>query len=229
MKKKIYALLASFMLAVSMLLTACGNANAIAGNIASQVREEVSQKKQQVEAADSVPDETGSVDLSQIPEFSGTLDNLGRCTAAKASVSQDTMPKEKRGRIGNIKPTGWHTIRYSFINGRYLYNRCHLIGYQLTGENANPKNLITGTRYLNVDGMLPFENMVADYVKETGNHVLYRVTPVFKGNELVARGVLMEAESVEDHGEGIMFNVYCYNNQPGVDIDYATGESQAAR
>ena len=119
--------------------------------------------------------------------------------------------------------------RYSFINGRYLYNRCHLIGYQLTGENANPKNLITGTRYLNVDGMLPFENMVADYVKETGNHVLYRVTPVFKGNELVARGVLMEAESVEDHGEGIMFNVYCYNNQPGVDIDYATGESQAAR
>lgn len=256
MKKKIYALLASFMLAVSMLLTACGNANAIAGNIASQVREEVSQKKQQVEAADSVPDETGSVDLSQIPEFSGkpyvvingnkpffktdelmaqsfesygNLDNLGRCTAAKASVSQDTMPEEKRGRIGNIKPTGWHTIRYSFINGRYLYNRCHLIGYQLTGENANPKNLITGTRYLNVDGMLPFENMVADYVKETGNHVLYRVTPVFKGNELVARGVLMEAESVEDHGEGIMFNVYCYNNQPGVDIDYATGESQAAR
>ena len=139
------------------------------------------------------------------------------------------MPEEKRGRIGNIKPTGWHTIRYSFINGRYLYNRCHLIGYQLTGENANPKNLITGTRYLNVDGMLPFENMVADYVKETGNHVLYRVTSVFKGNELVARGVLMEAESVEDHGVGIMFNVYCYNNQPGVDIDYATGESQAGR
>ena len=158
------------------------------------------------------------------------LDTLGRCGVTYACIGQDLMPTEERGSIGMVKPTGWHTVRYDgLVDGNYLYNRCHLIGYQLTGENANPKNLITGTRYLNVDGMLPFENMVADYVKETGNHVLYRVTPVFKGNELVARGVLMEAESVEDHGVGIMFNVYCYNNQPGVDIDYATGESQAGR
>ena len=128
-----------------------------------------------------------------------------------------------------IKPTGWHTVKYpGIVDGNYLYNRCHLIGYQLSGENANEKNLITGTRYLNVQGMLPFENMVADYVKETGNHVLYRVTPAFVGSELVARGVEMEAYSVEDDGQGVCFHVYCYNVQPGVEIDYATGENWAA-
>ena len=156
------------------------------------------------------------------------LDSLGRCGLAYASVGKDLMPTEERGSIGQVKPSGWHTIKYDNVDGKYLYNRCHLIGYQLTAENANEKNLITGTRYLNVQGMLPFENMVADYVKETGNHVLYRVTPVFEGSNLVASGVQIEAWSVEDDGEGICFNVYCYNVQPGVEIDYASGESQAA-
>ncbi len=155
----------------------------------------------------------------------GELDSLGRCTAAYANVGKDLMPTEKRGSIGSVKPTGWQTAKYDNVDGKYLYNRCHLIGYQLTAENANKKNLITGTRYLNVSGMLPFENMVADYIKETNNHVLYRVTPVFIGDNLVASGVLMEAESVEDNGDGILFNVYCYNVQPGIVIDYATGDS----
>ena len=136
------------------------------------------------------------------------------------------MPHKERESIGMIKPSGWKTQRYEEVDGKYLYNRCHLIGYQLTGENANERNLITGTRAMNVDGMLPFENMTADYIKETGNHVLYRVTPVFEGDNLVASGVQMEAESVEDGGEGICFNVYVYNNQPGIEIDYATGESR---
>lgn len=161
-------------------------------------------------------------------ESYGKLDKLGRCTSAIANIGKDLMPTEKRGAIGSVKPTGWQVAKYDFVDGKYLYNRCHLIGFQLTGENANEKNLITGTRYMNVDGMLPFENMVADYIKETNNHVLYRVTPVFKDNELVARGVLIEALSVEDKGEGICFNVYCYNNQPGVTINYATGESELA-
>ena len=155
------------------------------------------------------------------------LDGLGRCGVAYASVSKDTMPAEERGSIGEVKPTGWHTVKYDNVDGKYLYNRCHLIGYQLTAENANAKNLITGTRYLNVQGMLPFENMTADYVKETGNHVMYRVTPIFEGSNLVASGVLMEAKSVEDNGEGILFCVYVYNVQPGIGIDYATGESHA--
>lgn len=153
------------------------------------------------------------------------LDSLGRCGVSVASVGKDIMPTEERGSIGSVKPTGWHTIKYDGVDGLYLYNRCHLIGYQLTGENANEKNLITGTRYLNVEGMLPFENMVADYVKETNNHVMYRVTPIFEGDNLLASGVLIEAKSVEDKGEGILFNVYCYNVQPGIEIDYATGES----
>ena len=147
---------------------------------------------------------------------------------AEASVGTDLMPSEKRGSISQVKPTGWHSVRYNFVDGKSLYNRCHLIGYQLSGENANERNLITGTRYLNVDGMLPFENMVADYVKETKNHVMYRVTPVFGGNELVARGVLMEGYSVEDDGDGICFNVFCYNVQPKVKINYATGESSGS-
>ena len=138
------------------------------------------------------------------------------------------MPTEDREGIGQVKPSGWHTVKYDIVDGKYLYNRCHLIGFQLAGENANEKNLITGTRYMNTEGMLPFENMVADYIKETGNHVMYRVTPVFDGNDLVAKGVQMEALSVEDHGEGISFNVFVYNKQPGVEIDYATGESWLA-
>lgn len=156
------------------------------------------------------------------------LDSLGRCGVAFANVGLDIMPTEKRGAIGQVKPSGWKTVQYDIVDGKYLYNRCHLIGYQLTAENANKKNLITGTRYLNVQGMLPFENLAADYVKESGNHVLYRVTPIFEGDNLVASGVQMEAMSVEDKGEGVLFNVYCYNVQPGVVIDYATGESALA-
>ena len=156
------------------------------------------------------------------------LDALGRCGTAYANVGTDLMPTEDRGDIGQVKPTGWHTVKYDCVDGKYLYNRCHLIGYQLTGENANEENLITGTRYLNVEGMLPFEDLVADYVQETDNHVLYRVTPVFEGDNLVASGVQMEGWSVEDEGEGVCFNVYVYNVQPGVTIDYATGESALA-
>lgn len=161
-------------------------------------------------------------------EHYSELDRLGRCGVAFASVGQDLMPTEARESISQIKPSGWQTARYDIVDGGYLYNRCHLIGYQLTAENANEKNLITGTRYMNVEGMLPFENMTADYVKETGNHVLYRVTPEFQGDELVARGVLMEARSVEDDGEGISFCVFVYNVQPGIEIDYATGDSWLA-
>ena len=158
--------------------------------------------------------------------YSG-LDSLGRCGMCIASVGKDIMPTEERGNIGQVKPTGWQTVKYNgIVDGNYLYNRCHLIGYQLTGENANEKNLITGTRYMNVDGMLPFENMVADYVKSTGNHVLYRVTPIFEGDNLVASGVTIEAESVEDNGAGLLFNVYVYNVQPGISIDYASGKSE---
>ena len=153
------------------------------------------------------------------------LDSLGRCGVVIANVGRDIMPTEERGNIGMIKPSGWHTVKYQGIDGNYLYNRCHLLGYQLTAENANVKNLITGTRYMNVQGMLPFENQVAEYVKETNNHVLLRVTPIFEGDNLLASGVLMEAKSVEDNGKGVCFNVYCYNVQPGVTINYATGES----
>ena len=205
--------------------------------------------------APAVSDMAEVVALSDVPEFSGEpyvvindnepsfpaedftsegfeeyspLDDLGRCGVAYANVGLETMPTEERGSISNVKPTGWKSVQYDFVDGKSLYNRCHLIGFQLTGENANRQNLITGTRYMNVDGMLPFENMVADYVKETENHVLYRVTPIFEGNNLVASGVQMEAQSVEDKGEGVCFNVYVYNNQPGVTIDYATGDSWAS-
>lgn len=174
---------------------------------------------------DNDPDFTDADMTTTSFESYGELDGLGRCTTAFANIGKDLMPAEKRGPIGEVKPTGWQTAKYDNVDGKYLYNRCHLIGYQLTGENANEKNLITGTRYLNVDGMLPFENMVADYIKETNNHVLYRVTPVFSGDNLVASGVQMEAESVEDNGDGILFNVYCFNAQPGIAIDYATGDS----
>ena len=153
------------------------------------------------------------------------LDSLGRCGAAFANIGQELMPTEERGKIGQVRPSGWHTQKYDCVDGKYLYNRCHLIGYQLTGENANEENLITGTRYMNVEGMLPFEDMTADYIRETGNHVLYRVTPLYNGDDLVASGVQMEAQSVEDGGQGVLFNVYCYNVQPGVGIDYSTGDS----
>ncbi len=201
----------------------------------------------------SVPLTDDAITLQNIPEYNGNpyvvlydnqplfseaeyttdafenyaeLDSLGRCGVTFANVCIETMPTEDRGSIGQVKPSGWVTAKYDFVDGKYLYNRCHLIGFQLTGENANTSNLITGTRYMNTQGMLPFENMIADYVKETENHVLYRVTPIFKGENLVASGVQMEAWSVEDDGDGICFNVYCYNVQPGVVIDYATGESR---
>ena len=161
-------------------------------------------------------------------EFYSDLDELGRCGVTEACIGRDLMPTEKRGDISSVKPTGWVQNQYDFVDGKSLWNRCHLIGFQLAGENANECNLITGTRYLNVEGMLPFENLVADYVKETDNHVLYRVTPAFQGTELVARGVQMEAYSVEDSGDGVCFNVFCYNVQPGVEIDYATGDNWLA-
>ena len=161
-------------------------------------------------------------------EYYSELDELGRCGTACARIGVDLMPTEKRESISQVKPTGWQNEAYDQVDGKYLYNRCHLIGFQLSGENANEKNLITGNRYLNVDGMLPFENMIADYVKETENHVMYRVTPVFEGDNLVASGVLLEAQSVEDQGEDIQFCVYVYNVQPGITIDYATGASSQA-
>lgn len=156
----------------------------------------------------------------------GDLDSLGRCTEAFAIVSKKTMPTEKRGSIGMIKPTGWHTVKYDNVEGKYLYNRCHLIGYQLTGENANPNNLITCTRQMNSDVMLMFENRVANYVKDSEGRVLYRVTPYFEGDNLLSKGVLMEAYSLDDNGKGLMFNVFVYNVQDGISIDYATGESR---
>ena len=177
----------------------------------------------------NIPYFTDREKTEDVFEHYSDLDTLGRCGAAYANICKELMPTEKRGEIGMIKPTGWHTVRYDdIISDKYLYNRCHLIGFQLAGENANEKNLVTGTRYMNVDGMLPFENMIADYVKETDNHVLYRVTPIFVGDDLVCRGVEMEAYSVEDNGEGTSFHVFVYNIQPGIEIDYATGGSWVA-
>ena len=214
------------------------------------------QESQQVTSATDVPtgEGTSAFSLREIPAYSGTpytevngnkpyfteadlttqsfetyseLDSLGRCGVAYANVGQDLMPTEPRGEIGAVKPTGWHLVKYDNVDGKYLYNRCHLIAYMLAAENANPQNLITGTRYLNVQGMLPFETKVCDYIKNTGNHVLYRVTPIFDGDNLLADGVLMEAYSVQDVGEGIEFCVFAYNVQPGIGIDYATGDNWA--
>lgn len=242
--KKIRYLIGSILLSLSFILGACSQS---AGSQQTEVNTELSGEK------DTGSPEQSSFDLSQVPAYSGEpyvvvnnnipffkdsdltteafekysdLDSLGRCGAAYANVCQEIMPTEKRGAIGMVKPTGWQTVKYDWVDGKYLYNRCHLIGYQLSGENANEKNLITGTRYLNVDGMLPFENLVADYVHETDHHVLYRVTPVFENSDLVASGVLMEAQSVED--DDVLFCVYCYNVQPKVTIDYATGESHTS-
>ena len=179
------------------------------------------------EIGGNIPSFTREMMTAKSRESYSKLDLLGRCGVAFANIGRDLMPTDERQSIGMIKPSGWHTVRYDdLIEGKYLYNRCHLIGYQLTGENANELNLITGTRYMNTEGMLPFENRVAEYVSSTGNHVLYRVTPIFKGHELVARGVQMEALSVEDDGKGICFNVFVYNVQPGITIDYATGDSR---
>ena len=189
------------------------------------------------ETAPTAPQSPYQVLNNNVPEFTedeittesfeqyAELDELGRCGTAFACVGVDLMPTEERGSISRVKPTGWDSVKYDCVDGKYLYNRCHLIGFQLTGENANPQNLITGTRYMNVDGMLPFENEVADYVKETEHHVMYRVTPDFQGENLVANGVQIEALSVEDNGEGVSYNVYVYNIQPGIIIDYATGKS----
>lgn len=174
---------------------------------------------------DNVPEFTANELVTDSYERYSPLDSLARCGAAVSCIGRDIMPTEERGSIGSVKPSGWVTAKYDIVDGKYLYNRCHLIGFQLTGENANERNLITGTRYLNIEGMLPFENMIADYVKETNNHVIYRVTPIFSGNNLVCDGVQMEAISVEDKGDGICFNVFAYNVQPGIMIDYATGES----
>lgn len=166
-----------------------------------------------------------AVAASSSYEAYSPLDSLGRCGITQASLSLDTMPTEERGEIGSVKPSGWHTVKYDGIDGNYLYNRCHLIGYQLSGENSNTRNLITGTRYMNVEGMLPYENKTADYIKSTGNHVLYRVIPIFEGDNLLASGVTMEAYSIEDAGKGLSFCVYCYNVQPGITINYVNGNS----
>mgnify|MGYP002797887317 CR=1 FL=1 len=249
MKLKLSKLLPTLLLCIGM-LTGCGTDDSLQFvelSLTTQQTEQIPSGS--VEVGDS---QQCFFDLSQIPEYAGDayvtvngnipffthnestgqsfetyspLDELGRCGTAFACVGQDLMPTEERGSIGQIKPRGWHLVKYDCVDGKYLYNRCHLIGYQLTAENANEQNLITGTRYLNVVGMLPFENQVADYVQQTGNHVLYRVTPVFEEENLLASGVLMEGYSVEDNGAGIRFCVYVYNVQPGVQIDYATGES----
>ncbi len=160
-------------------------------------------------------------------EFYSKQDALGRVGVCFASVAKDIMPTEERGSIQSVTPTGWHSIQYDCVESGYLYNRCHMIGHQLTGENANKRNIFTGTRYLNIEGMLPFENRIFEYADQTGNHVLYRVTPLFRGNNAVADGVLLEAQSVEDGGIGISLCVYCYNVQPNIYIDYATGNSFA--
>lgn len=236
-------LLGSLLLSLSLLFGGCSADESTNKNI--RISNETSDK-----LADTP---STSYDLKSIPEYSGEpyvtihdnvpffleeelttdafetyseLDDLGRCGTAYANICEDIMPTEKRGKIGMIKPSGWHTVKYTGIDGNYLYNRCHLIGYQLSAENANEKNLITGTRYLNVTGMLPFENMVANYVNETGNHVLYRVTPIYNQENLVADGVLMEAQSVEN--DDLAFCVYCYNVQPGIEIDYHTGDSKSS-
>lgn len=223
--KRLNTALLSLLLLVCMLLSACGAMPQ--GNSHSATLENIPAYSGQayVEINDNQPSFTKDELVTESFEEYSPLDSLGRCGVAYANVGIDTMPTEDRGSIGQVKPSGWQTVKYDCVDGKYLYNRCHLIGYQLTAENANKENLITGTRYLNVDGMLPFENLVADYVKETENHVLYRVTPIFEGDNLVASGVQMEAMSVEDNGEGVCFNVYCYNVQPGVVIDYATGDS----
>lgn len=238
MKKTVLRAWLPFLLALTLLLSSCGDLlNFRFGWQSEEQTEPVAlsdvpsyREDAYIAVNGNVPFFTDEEKASATSSFEtySNLDSLNRCGVATASVGRDLMPSDKREGIGSVKPSGWQTVKYDIVDGQYLYNRCHLIGYQLTGENANKQNLITGTRYLNVIGMLPFENMVADYVKETGNHVLYRVTPIFNGNDLVALGVLMEGWSVEDNGEGVAFCMFCYNVQPGIVIDYATGESRLA-
>lgn len=249
--KKLLSLLLSLLLLFT--LTACEEADVdLALDIAIAVLEELEEYEDA--QSDALPEYGGEgvSSIEEIPEFSDApyvavngnvpffmpeeitdesyeyyseLDGLGRCGVTMACIGVDIMPTEDRGEIGSVKPTGWQSVKYDIVDGKYLYNRCHLIGFQLAGENANKKNLITGTRYLNIEGMLPFENLVADYVQETENHVMYRVTPIFEEDDLVAQGVVMEGWSVEDEGDGVCFCVFAYNAQPGITIDYATGES----
>ena len=233
------------------------NSSAVDKTTEKSEKETTEKETEKVNKPDSVGDDNSKAVLSKIPEYSGrpyvvingnvpsfnkyelttkgyetyaSLDSLGRCGGAVASCGKEIMPRpdEERGSISSVKPSGWVQAQYDCVSGKYLYNRCHLIGWQLSAENANKRNLITGTRYMNTEGMLPFENMVADYIRETNNHVAYRITPIYDGNDLVATGVQMEAYSVEDDGEGICFNVFCYNAQPGVEIDYSTGRSWSA-
>ena len=238
MKLKITALI----LAAALLLCSCKKADISQVTSPGQSEAGITVNKAVGLEAEDIPDYSGKpyiVINNNAPDFKQSelkakpyehyaeLDRYGRCRESVACIGKELMPKDERETISEVKPTGWHSIRFSFIDGESLYNRCHLIGFQLTGENANEKNLITGTRYLNIEGMLPFENMTAEYIRETGNHVLYRVTPIYSGTELVARGVQMEAYSVEDVGRGLCFNVFCYNVQPNVKIDYKTGDAEA--
>lgn len=252
--KKINSIVLSIVLALSLLLSGCSTSqtNLETGDTTPHISTENTPSPNLETTPEPNTDAKLVLTLNDIPAFSdkayiaingnvpffteadytttsfesyADLDSLGRCGVAYANIGLDLMPTEGRGSIGQVKPTGWHTVKYDNVDGKYLYNRCHLIGFQLTAENANVKNLITGTRYLNIEGMLPFENMTADYIKETKNHVLYRVTPIYEGDNLVAAGVLMEGFSVEDRGEGVCFNVFCYNAQPGISIDYTTGDS----
>lgn len=232
-KKRLYSAFA-LILCAALLLSACAmpggepQQSPSEGMIASPEQAPAFSGQPYVEIMGNRPQFSEQELTTQAYERYAPLDLMERCGTAEACIGRELMPTEERGNIGNVRPSGWKMAKYDFVDGKYLYNRCHLIGFQLTGENANVQNLITGTRYMNVEGMLPFENMVADYVKETGNHVMYRVRPVFFGTELVARGVHMQAISVEDRGEGVCFNVYVYNCQPGVEIDYASGASRAA-
>ena len=247
MKKRLT--LSALLLAVLLLLTGCiEELESLAGLLSDPLGESSAQTSQtvsveNVEDLTLIPPYNGSLYVTlndNIPVFSAAelteegyesyspLDELGRCGVVIASLGIETMPAEdeERGSISHVYPSGWVQAKYDIVNGKYLYNRSHLIGWQLSAENDNKCNLITGTRYFNADGMLPFENMVADYIKETGNHVAYRVTPVFIENDLVCIGVQMEAFSVEDEGEGVCFNVFVYNVQPGITINYTTGESK---
>ena len=253
MKRKPFELLLALLLCL-VLLIGCGTEEQI---FSVDLPTDTQQTEQTQESGIADIDESLSdlFSLEQVPSYSGEayvevngnipfftddeitnhsfewyrpLDSLGRCSVAFACVGKNLMPTEERGSIGQVKPSGWHIAKYDCVDGKYLYNRCHLIGYQLTAENANERNLITGTRYLNIEGMLPFENFIADYVQHTNNHVLYRVTPIFEKENLLCSGVLMEGYSVEDKGAGICFCVYAYNVQPGVQINYVTGESSLA-
>lgn len=251
-KRRTYGFLTGLLLILSVCLTSCGNQGQTDSGKDSNTQSGTKVAAEDHSAEEKGSDSESYVTIDDVPAYSGEpyvevndnqpefteeelttvsyedyseLDELGRCQTAEACIGQDLMPTEARESISSVKPTGWRNKSYDTVDGGYVYNRCHLIGFQLTGENANEENLITGTRYMNVEGMLPFEDEVAAYIEETDNHVMYRVTPVFEGDDLVASGVQMQAESVEDDGVGISFNVYVYNVQPYVVIDYKTGEN----